>query len=157
MFPLRSYIESGHSEVALARIMSQFTVSHVTYVYEQICREVIWDFAATNRWSFMPTSVGRWWGAKDVEIDVVACDEFTDSICFGECKYWNEPVGANVLHSLEEKKDAVNWHQNTRKESFAIFSASGFTDQLRQIAQERDDVILVDNVEPNMTKTNSAR
>lgn len=151
VFPLRSYIESGHSKVALTRIMSQFTVSHVAYVYEQICRDAVWDLAAKNQWNFLPTSVGRWWGARDVEIDVVAIDELAHNICFGECKYWNEPVGANVLHSLEKKKDAVNWQQNTRKESFAIFSASGFADQLQKIAKQRDDVILVDTIEPDIT------
>ena len=87
--------------------------------------------------------VGRWWGAGGVELDIVALSERGKAITFGECKFWKAPVGAIILHDLEKKAAKVSWRSQDRSASFALFSISGFTEELVKIASVRPDVLLV--------------
>lgn len=67
------------------------------------------------------TRAGRWWH-KDKEIDIVALNEETKHILFGECK-WQEHVHAEkIISSLHHKTAFVQWHNNERKESYAVFA-----------------------------------
>ena len=84
-------------------------------------------------------------GRGSDEIDVVGLSTGEKRAVWGECKFWKDPVGANVLRTLEEKVARVPWEKDARVDTFAIFSVSGFTDELRRIADARDDVLLVDD------------
>ena len=135
-------IESGHAEAVKGKIERNFIDGHVSYVYERICQEKVWDKAADGTWPFVPTKVGRWWGAGDVEIDAVALDDQGGSLALCECKFWKEPVGANVLRDLESKAPAVVWQREERSLWYVLFSISGFTEDLQRLAAEREDVLL---------------
>ena len=51
----------------------------------------------------------------------------------------------NILRDLEQKAERVPWEKTRRKEWFVLFSAGGFTDELRELAAVRSDVLLVDD------------
>lgn len=86
--------------------------------------------------------VGRWWDASEREIDVVGLSETDNAIVFGECKFRSTPVGVDVLTELEEKSAHVKWGKLGRKEYFVLFSIAGFSDALRDVAQQRANVVL---------------
>ena len=52
-----------------------------------------------------------------------------------------------VLRELEQKAKHVAWDQDHRRTWFALFSMGGFTDELKQLAEERTDFLLVDDRE----------
>ncbi|MEG0477362.1 MAG: DUF234 domain-containing protein, partial [Raoultibacter sp.] len=137
-----SAIESGHPELAMAKIKSHLIDNHVAFVYEDVCPEKMWQLNAANAWTFSFTKAGRWWDNKNNEIDIVALDPEGNNIIFGECKYWKNPVGANVLHDLEAKTALVDWHRNNRTASYVLFSINGFTDELITLAAQREDLML---------------
>ncbi len=57
-------------------------------------------------------------------MDVVALNEQTKQIIFGECK-WQERVNAEKLCvKLAERAEYVKWHSKKRKESPAVFAKS---------------------------------
>ncbi len=141
VYPNLSFIESGNSELAMKKIKANLVDNHISYVYEDICMEEMWKLNAEEKWNFTFDKVGRWWN-NDTEIDIVAFDSTGNDIIFGECKYWDGKVGINVLNSLEEKAKAVDWKKEKRKENFILFSISGFTDELIELAKTRDDLIL---------------
>ncbi len=85
--------------------------------------------------------VGRWWDAN-AEIDAVGIHPETKEILFGECKWSSKPVGTNVFDDLKKKARAVEWNRDDRKESFILFSKSGFTEGMIRVARE-EGVILV--------------
>ena len=143
VFPNLGLIESGHAEAVKGKIERNFIDGHVSYVYERICQKKVWDKAADGTWPFVPTKVGRWWGAGDVEIDAVALDDQGSSLALCECKFWKEPVGANVLRDLESKAPAVVWQREERSLWYVLFSISGFTEDLQRMAAEREDVLLM--------------
>ena len=59
------------------------------------------------------------------------------------CKYWADPVGINVLSSLEEKAKSVNWNLQSRHTYYVLFGANGFTPELEAYASKRPDVLLL--------------
>lgn len=144
VYPNRSYIESGHREIVLNKIRNSFISGQVAYVYEDVCREQMWTLSAEGVWPFQFSKIGRWWDAHH-EIDVVALDPEGGNMILGECKFWRDPVGVNVLRALEEKESNVSWKKNNRQVWYILFSASGFTDDLKKLAETREDLILWDD------------
>lgn len=144
VYPNRSYIESGHREIVLNKIRNSFISGQVAYVYEDVCREQMWTLSAEGVWPFQFSKIGRWWDAH-YEIDVVALDPEGGNLILGECKFWRDPVGVNVLRALEEKESNVSWKKNNRQVWYILFSASGFTDDLKKLAETREDLILWDD------------
>lgn len=141
IYPNRSFIESGNSRIVADKIRRNLVSAHTAYVYEDICRERMWDLNAEGYWPFHFSKVGRWWDAHH-EIDIAAVDPDGKNLVLGECKFWQEPTGVNVLHSLENKAPHVNWEREGRHVWYVLFSASGFTEELKQAAASRNDLIL---------------
>lgn len=144
VYPMRSFIESGHPEIALARLKNGFIPNHVGYVYEDICRTKMWELNAQGRLPFLFDRVGRWWGGKDTEIDIVALDTNDRSkILFGECKFHqNTPMQVSELHRLMEKTPAVPWGGPDREQYYILFCVGGYSDDLRRIAESDPHILL---------------
>ena len=143
VYPNMSFIESGHSRVVMNKIKKSLVPNHIAFVYEDVCKERMWELNADNVWSFNFTKLGRYWDAK-TEIDIAALDLEGKNLILGECKYWQEPVGVNILRDLEAKTDSVAWEKNDRKVWYVLFSASGFSEELTTLAASRQDVLLCD-------------
>lgn len=143
VYPDRSFIESGNCPIVMRKIRKSLVNRHIAYVYEDVCRERMWDLNAEERWPFHFSKIGRWWDAHD-EIDIAAIDPDGNNLILGECKFWREPVGVNVLRSLEDKASRVEWKKQNRHVWYVLFSASGFTEELKQLAEMRSDLLLCD-------------
>ena len=144
VYPNMSFIESGHSEIVMNKIKKSLVRNHIAFVYEDVCREWMWELNAEDAWPFNFTKLGRYWDAK-TEIDIAALDPEGKNLILGECKYWQEPVGVDVLRDLEAKTGAVAWERNNRRVWYILFSASGFTDELTALAAMREEVFLCDD------------
>lgn len=140
VYPYRSMLESEQEEYVMDKIKQSFIENHVSYVYEDICREKVWSVLG-DKVSF--NRVGRWWGSGDVEIDIVAYDSMGKDILFGECKYSKNPKGMDVLESLKEKATYVTWNRDSRNEHYCIFSKSGYSSALEEYAKNHKNVILL--------------
>jgi hypothetical protein len=140
VYPERSRLELGQSEFVLDKIKAHFVDSHVAHIYESVCRSELWRMNTESMLSF--NKLGRWWNNKE-EIDIVALDSMGDSIVFAECKYSATPVDSDVLFDLLRKKALVSCNEANRREQFVLFSISGFTNRLTELAKARDDLLLV--------------
>lgn len=138
IYPNQSDIERGNTEYVMKKIRKGFVRNHVAFVYEDICRELL---AADQEIPYHFSRIGRYWD-KHTKIDVVALNEEEKVILFGECKYWSDPVDVDIFYALVEKSKRVAWFLNDRKEIFMLFSISGYTQRLLQLARERRDLIL---------------
>ena len=67
--------------------------------------------------------VGHWW-YKDKEIDIIALDDRTKKILFVECKWQSDVDPEKVLDGLFKTSKLVEWNNDIRKESYAIFAKS---------------------------------
>lgn len=141
VYPNMSFIESGHGRIVMDKIRKNLVRNHIAFVYEDICRERMWEINAEGVWPFYFSKLGRYWDSKE-EIDVAAIDPDGKNLILGECKYWQEPVGVSVLRELEAKAKTVSWEKEKRKTWFVLFSVNGFTEDLRAEAAARTDLRL---------------
>ena len=141
VYPNMSFIESGHGRIVMDKIRKSLVRNHIAFVYEDICRERMWEINAEGVWPFYFSKLGRYWDSKE-EIDIAAIDPDGKNLILGECKYWQEPVGVSVLRELEAKAKTVSWKKEKRKTWFVLFSVNGFTEELRTEAAARTDLRL---------------
>ena len=141
VYPNMSFIESGHGRIVMDKIRKSLVRNHIAFVYEDICRERMWEINAEGVWPFYFSKLGRYWDSKE-EIDIAAIDPDGKNLILGECKYWQEPVGVSVLRELEAKAKTVSWEKENRKTWFVLFSVNGFTEDLRAEAAARTDLRL---------------
>ena len=130
VFPYMSYLEMENREFVLAKIRTGFQ-QHCSFVFEKICMQ-----ALNQNQPFPVYKIGRYWD-KNIEIDIVGLGE--QEILFGECKWSNNKVGTNILRELEEKVDTIPMHLlKGRQVRYALFSKSGFTDDMLDMAEKRE-------------------
>ena len=141
VYPNMSFIESGHGRIVMDKIRKSLVRNHIAFVYEDICRERMWEINAEGVWPFYFSKLGRYWDSKE-GIDIAAIDPDGKNLILGECKYWQEPVGVSVLRELEAKAKTVSWEKEKRKTWFVLFSVNGFTEDLRAEAAARTDLRL---------------
>lgn len=143
IYPNLSFLESGNSEIVMKKIEKGFVSGQVSFVYEDVCRHKMWKMNADEVWPFTFSKIGRYWD-NNTEIDIAALDPDGKNLILGECKYWKEPVGINILADLEEKAKKVAWNKSNRKTWFVLFSTGGFTPELMELAKSRNDIILAE-------------
>lgn len=138
IYPNQGDIEQGNTAYVLEKIKKSLVRSHTAFVYEDVCRE---ELAARKDLPCHFSKIGQYWD-KSTEIDIVAVNDEESVILFGECKYWSDCVDVDVFYQLQEKAGRVPWHKGSRKELYCIFSMSGFSPRLLELARDRDDLIL---------------
>ena len=144
IYPNRAFLEMDKNDAVMKKIKSNFIDNHVSYIYEDICIQKMWELIASGKLKVHYNRIGRWWSNSE-EIDIVGLNEDENSIIFGECKYYKDgkQMGSKVLYDLKEKAKLVEWKNESRKERFILFSVSGYSDDLKKIAKDNDDVVLV--------------
>ena len=110
-------IESYTQDIAIENFRKKFN-TYLGEVFEDLCLELI-----RNLRFFPFTRIGKWWH-KDREIDIVVLNEKTKEVLFTECKWKNKVNAESICKDLAEKAQHVQWHNEKRKESFAIFAKS---------------------------------
>lgn len=136
VYPYRAYLEKGETKFVLSQIKKGFVQNYASFVYEDVCREKMWELSAASFWDFHFDKVGRYWGAKAGEIDIVAIDTIGGNLVLGECKYTTIPKGLSVLHALQGKAEAMLKLTQTKNVQYILFSTAGFTQDLTEKAQE---------------------
>ncbi len=132
---------------SLERMLNTF----YAWKFESFVHEFLIEISKRGKTGFVIEKVGRWWGttnakekgANPIEIDVVALNENTREILFGEAEWKNRKMDIRDYAQLKDKAKAVEWHSGIRKEHYALFSRSGFTEDLKRLA-EREGVQLFD-------------
>jgi AAA+ ATPase superfamily predicted ATPase len=98
IYPFRSYIEMDDTGYVMDIIKRNFIDNHVSFVFENVCVQKMWELNKNGQLPFKFTRVGRWWD-KHNEIDIVGLNENTKEMISGECKYTGAK-GKRKNHSL---------------------------------------------------------
>lgn len=142
VFPYKSDLEIERYDEVSRKIKETFG-GIKALVYENVCRELLSEFR-DKLFSF--ERIGRWW-KKGEEIDIVGLNDKTKEIIFGECKWSDNPVDVGVYFDLKRKSEEVEWNKGKRKEYFVLFSKTGFTQKMIDLAK-KDKVFLVEKNKP---------
>lgn len=134
--PNRGTLEQGRTDTVRNTVADRLP-THTSQTFEQVCQQAV----QTASFPIACSRVGRWW-YKEAEIDVVGLDPQTNTLLLGECKWTNSPVGTDLLADLESLEQDVRWNGADRTVSYALFSRSGFTDELERLTDDRPDLYL---------------
>ncbi len=122
--------------------------SYSSKAFEIACIDYLNELDKRDKLPFNVRDVGRYWGkitgmengkprTSTVEIDIVANGTETGNYILGECKFKNELLGEDELKSLQKKcpfKGQIYYY---------LFSLSGFTKGIKEIAEQDNHVVLV--------------
>jgi len=97
---------------------------------------------------------GFWDRAGDVELDVMAMNEETQKILFGECKLNGNRFSSADAGRLKEKAAQVRWNSENRRVSFALFSMTALSATQKE-ALQRDGITPFDLKDLLPSKINS--
>ena len=140
VYPYRHYLEMENMDVVIHKIRQNFNDNHVSYIYEDICRERLSEMIRRDLPDFILSKAGRWWD-KNTEIDILALDSKEDAVLFGECKYSSRKIDPSVYYRLKEKSKKVPCKNDTQK-WYVLFSKSGFNRELIDLAKKEKGLVL---------------
>ena len=134
--PNRGALEQGRTAPVRESILDALP-THTSGTFETVCRQAV----RTASFPAPCDRVGRWW-YDGAEIDVVGLDPGTETLLLGECKWTTTAVGTDLLDKLERLAADVRWRTGSRTVEYALFSRSGFTEDLDAQTTDRSDVHL---------------
>ena len=135
-------INRGLTDVVYKKIAPQIT-SFMGGVFEEICKQYLWELNKQGKAAVTFTDLGRWWGNDqknkcETEIDIIGtADDKTALFC--ECKWTNENVDTGVLDTLVERSKLFSF----TNVYLYIFSKTGFTKGCIDKARGLENVELV--------------
>ncbi|MDR2337932.1 MAG: ATP-binding protein [Deltaproteobacteria bacterium] len=136
-------LNKGENDFVLSQIKKSLIQNHTAYVYEDICRERMWELNKQEKFGFRFNELGRFWDAN-TEIDIVGIESITGQIILAECKFSEKAKSAKVLSELKEKAAQVEKNtKNGHTAFYVIFSPAGFSADLQKIAKQDKNVLLV--------------
>ena len=125
IYPNLSQIEQGVFNIE--EIKKDYN-QYLGFVFEQVCKEFLIELMKKDQIQSF-NKIGKEWGnipekKQTYEIDIVALNEQTKEILFCECKWQSKVNAKKICKDLAEKAQHMQWHNEQRKESFAIFAKS---------------------------------
>ena len=148
VYPFKGELELDNQQIVLDEMGKDFKQKFVAFAYESICRNIFAELCRKGQIDFAPSRIGSYWrndNEGDTEIDVAAVDHQHKRLFLGECKYHAKPVDVAVYSALQEKGQSKELTAAFRgyKIVYGLFSKSGFTDRLVEMAAENSDLILI--------------
>ncbi len=119
-------INRGLTDIVYKKIAPQIT-SFMGGVFEEICKQYLWELNKQGKVAVTFTDLGRWWGNDpknkcEAEVDIIGTAEDKTAL-FCECKWTNENVDTGVLDTLVERSKLFSFTNIY----YYLFSKTGFT------------------------------
>ena len=135
-------INRGLSAIVYQKIAPQIT-SFMGGVFEEICKQYLWELNKQGKAAITFTDLGRWWGndpknKRETAIDSMGTEGETSAL-FCECKWINEKVDTAILDTLVERSKLFHY----TNVHFYVFAKTGFTKGCEDKANKLGNVKLV--------------
>ena len=149
VYPYKGELELDNMQIVLDEMNKDFREKFVAFAYEDICKTIFSKLCKNGSIPFVLSRIGSYWLHDfdgDTEIDVMSVDHQNKKIFAGECKYHVKPVDAPVYFALKEKVDRAKGVHKAFPEYeiiFGVFSKSGFTKRMHDIAKENTGILLI--------------
>lgn len=148
VYPFKGELELDNQQIVLDEMGKDFKQKFVAFAYESICRNIFAELCRKGQIDFAPSRIGSYWrndNEGDTEIDVAAVDHQHKRLFLGECKYHAKPVDVAVYSALQEKGQSKELTAAFKGYEivYGLFSKSGFTDRLVEMAAENSNLILI--------------
>jgi AAA+ ATPase superfamily predicted ATPase len=139
IYPYDSFLEFGQTEIIMERL-NPLIQKHISFCYEQLCR----DFVKSNSSTFNCLRVGRQWAGK-YELDIAGINTELQLNVVGECKWSHKKIGLSVYKDLQSKikSNKLPLAPDCR---YLLFSKSGFTQDLEDMAKKESHIHLINSL-----------
>jgi AAA+ ATPase superfamily predicted ATPase len=134
VFKNRTFLEENRINEVVKKI-NKAMIELLARNYERVACDILRDTIFSKKLTAEFEVYGRWWDKKG-EIDIVALNYENREILFGEVKWTNKKVGIDIYEDLKRKSEMVEWWKGATKKYFALFSKSGFTDDMLKTAEK---------------------
>ena len=140
----KTLLETGAIDITWKRKIEPDLSNFMGIGFEYICKQYLTYQNTMDELPILATEIGRWWGTdnitkKQVEIDLIAKDG--DKYIFAECKWRNEVTDVPVYHKLVYNAQVFSKHIS--EAWFMIFSKSGFSENMLELAKRESNIILI--------------
>lgn len=136
-----SLIELGMGERVYDTVIFPLMADYFGHIFEEVCLQYIEALMKKGEIAELYTDFGKWWGndpfrKEQTDIDVVCMN--SSDILVGECKWKTDAVTMDIFEELRHRASIIS---DGRKTHYALFSKSGFTNTVKEKAE---DCLLVD-------------
>lgn len=76
VYPYREQLELDNTEYVIENIKSKIVTNHISFIYEEVCRQILMDLIKTKEIDIQLDRIGKWWDSKS-EIDIVGISKNT--------------------------------------------------------------------------------
>lgn len=125
--PNYSALQAGQAEAVWQHVIEPNLDQYVGNTFERICRDYM-RLYGQEAFGIPAREVGSIWSG-DFDVDVAAT-LLNGQVVYGECKWWKDPVGVNILEHLREKTQPVKYGKG--QPEYALFARNGFTAAVQQ-------------------------
>ena len=137
-----SSIVRGAADLVYKRIKPQLS-DYMGKVFEEICKQYLWEQLLAGNCPVEFKSLGRWWGPDprekaQAEIDIMG-EQDKDTALFAECKWTNEKVDLGVLETLIRRSELFPY----KNKYYYLFAKFGYTNGCENLARDMGNVELV--------------
>lgn len=131
-FSTRSGIDDEEDfwDEVIAPQLSEFASSS----FEDACRQYLLLLNRRKALPFRLNEIGRWWNGA-AEIDILGADRLRRQFILGECKFKSSAMTPADLRKLDLKRAAIAAIPPDAEVHRWLFSRSGFSDDLRRMAE----------------------
>lgn len=133
VLPNQSAIELGMSTAVLNQKIKPDFNHFVSSSFEEAAIDFIAQQANEGLLPFLPERIGGWWNNQS-EIDLVAINQTEKTALIAECKWSQNPIEIKTLNELKQKGTEFQKYTNIETLSYALFSRSGFSPDVRDAA-----------------------
>lgn len=142
VFPNMSNIEAGFGERVYDHDVKPQLNAYMGLIFENICKDYLFKLMKKDKLPFFIGQIGRWWGnnpnlKRQEEIDIMSFRD--DDALFCECKWTNDNVDVDVLNDLISQGELFHY----KNKYFYVFSKSGFTNKIKEVAKKQDNIYLI--------------
>jgi AAA+ ATPase superfamily predicted ATPase len=130
--PNASAIAAGHADQVYNHAIKPQLDDYMGDLFEWICRDHARLYLQDTT-STAARVIGQIW-ASDYDIDVAGA-LLDGSMVYGECKWWRDPVGGNILDHLVACTGRTGYGKAERRRHYLLYSKSGFTPDLKKRAK----------------------
>jgi ribonuclease HI len=138
VFPNMSAIVAGLGQAVYDNEVDEQLNAYMGLIFEDICKQWLFEMAKKNSLPFFIGNLGRWWGTNpqtrlQEEIDILASRK--DEALFAECKWTNSKVDMDVYDNLKRKSMLFIYQQKY----FYLFTKITPSDKLLSLEKEHSN------------------
>lgn len=141
ILPYTGAIERNQGASVVEQVVRPSWEQFVAITWEELARMAVYELAPRVTPGFWPEAVGSWWD-RTHQIDVAAVNYGERIAWLGEARWRDQAMGMADLAALKIKAAAWQGETTGWRIYHALFSRSGFTDELQQAAQRNPEILL---------------